>query len=91
MSKAKLMAGGGYMDDLDPEFDYINGKLEDEDDMDTREIAYRQRKLLQDPNTRNIVIEGGEDFREPTPPTAMDELLRGLKRTPANEMDASTR
>ena len=32
--------------DFDPELDYLDGKLEDEDDMDTREIAYRQRKLL---------------------------------------------
>ena len=90
-SKAALMAGGDDVDDLDPDFDYMNGKLGDEDDVEAREMAHRQKRLLQDPNTQRIVIEGGEDCRGPGPPTAMAELLKGLKRTPANEMDESAR
>jgi hypothetical protein len=37
------------------------------------------------------VIEGGEDHREPTPPSAMEELLKGLQKTPESEMDDATR
>jgi hypothetical protein len=77
--------------EYDPEFDYADGKMEDSDDMDTREIAYRQKKLLQDPETQGIVIEGGEDFREANTPSAMEELIKGLKKTPETEMDESTR